>query len=218
MRYKLASGIVIKTENAAKSETQQSKFLLCLIHQLPRVASTFDYGCGKLRYQNKIGETTDMLALVDSEIQLSRLQVLRGQKGSIRHNFTHSNQISVYNDVEFAIDRRKYERGFCINVLSVIPSYKIRHDVIRTIRDKLTNRGECLFTVQYRNSDFSRMSTMDNAKPWLDGFLIDSLRGYSFYGLISPERLERSLKHVGFRIRETTLHDGSVYTWVTPQR
>jgi hypothetical protein len=57
---------------------------------------------------------------------------------------------------------------------------------------------------------------MPNAKPWLDGFLVESLRGYSFYGMISPERLERALKRAGFRIRETKLNEGSAYTWATP--
>jgi hypothetical protein len=57
---------------------------------------------------------------------------------------------------------------------------------------------------------------MPNAKPWLDGFLIDSLRGYSFYGLISPDRLESFLKRAGFRIRETDLNEGSAYCWAEP--
>jgi hypothetical protein len=85
MRYKLASGIEIRTENAAKPESQPSKFLLDLIANLPHVASTFDYGCGKLRYQRAIANTTDVLAIVDSEVQLSRLQVLRQRETSIRN-------------------------------------------------------------------------------------------------------------------------------------
>src|SRR5687768_13467680 len=76
MRYKLASDIEVRTENAAKPESQQSKFLLKLISDLEHVASTFDYGCGKLRYQRSIADTTDVLAIVDSEIQLSRFQIL----------------------------------------------------------------------------------------------------------------------------------------------
>jgi hypothetical protein len=56
---------------------------------------------------------------------------------------------------------------------------------------------------------------MSKAKPWLDGFIIDSLRGYSFYGLILPDRLEASLKRAGFRVRETKLNEGSTYTWAS---
>jgi hypothetical protein len=215
MRYKVASGIDIRTENAAKPESQQSKFLLELLGNLQHVASTFDYGCGKLRYQRAIAKTTDMLTLVDSEVQLSRLQVLRGKETSIRDIYKHSNHIHIYNDVEFHDINTQFERGFCINVLSVIPSFARRRQVLDIIHGKLRRDGECLFVVQYRNSDFTRMRKMSNAKPWLDGFLIDSFRGYSFYGMIPPDRLEGALKRAGFRVRETKLNEGSAYTWVT---
>jgi hypothetical protein len=213
MRYRLASGIDIRTENAAKPESQPSKFLLSLIADLPHVASSFDYGCGKLRYQRALADKTDELTLIDSEVQLSRPQFLRGKETSIRNIFKQSNRIHVYNDVEFQQLNTRFERGFCINVLSVIPSYARRRKVLDAIHEKLTRDAECLFVVQYRNSDFTRMRKMPNAKPWLDGFIIDSFRGYSFYGLIRPDRLEASLKRAGFRIRETKLNEGSAYTW-----
>jgi SAM-dependent methyltransferase len=213
MRYRLASGIEIRTENAAKPESQPSKFLLELIVSLPHVASSFDYGCGKLRYQRAIADTTEVLAVVDSEVQLSRLQLLRGKETSIRNIFKQSNRIQVYNDVEFQELKTRFERGFCINVLSVIPSYARRRRVLEAIHRKLRHDGECLFVVQYRNSDFTRMRKMSNTQPWLDGFIVDSLRGYSFYGLIPPDRLEASLTRAGFRVRETKLNEGSAYTW-----
>lgn len=213
MRYKLADGIEIRTENAAKPESQQSKFMLRLLSGLPHVATTFDYGCRKLRYQRVIADTTDVLALIDSEIQLSRMQVLRHKETSIRGVFKQSNRVQVYSDVQFQELASQFDRGFCINVLSVIPSYARRRRVLEVIYKKLGPKGECLFAVQYRNSDFTRMSNMANAKPWLDGFIVDSLRGYSFYGMISPDRLERSLRRTGFHVRETKRHDGSVYIW-----
>jgi hypothetical protein len=57
------------------------------------------------------------------------------------------------------------------------------------------------------------MRKMPNARPWLDGFLIKSLRGYSFYGLIPPIRLQAALKRAGFQIREIVLNEGSAYVW-----
>jgi len=184
--------------------------------KLPHVSSTFDYGCGKLRYQRIIADTTDVLAIVDSEIQLSRSQVLRGEKTSIRKIYGRSNRIQVYNDAEFQEIEVHFDRGFCINVLSVIPSLARRRRLLGLIHQKLKSDGECLFAVQYRNSDFSRMRKMSNATPWLDGFIVDSFRGYSFYGMIQPESLEKSLRRAGFRVRETILNEGSVYAWVTP--
>jgi SAM-dependent methyltransferase len=215
MHYKLPSGIDIKTENAAKPDSQPSKFLLRLIANLSHVPSTFDYGCGKLRYEKAIADKTETLAVVDSEIQVSRSQILHGKEASIRTIFRQSNRIQVYNDIEFQKLSTRFERGFCINVLSVIPSYARRRQVLDVIRQRLTPHGECLFVVQYRNSDFTRMKRMPNAKLWLDGFLMDSLRGYSFYGMISPDRLAGSLERAGFHIRATTLNEGSAYIWAT---
>ena len=216
MRYTIAPSIEVRTENAAKPDSQASKFLLELLRGLDHVGSTFDYGCGKLRYQAAIAETTDSLVVIDSEIQLSRTQILRNRETSIRNLFKQSNRFQICNDVEFQELSSKFDRGFCINVLPVIPSYARRRQVLEVIRSKLRCGGECLFVVQYRNSDFTRMMKMPNATSYLDGFLIDSLRGYSFYGLISPSRLESSLKRAGFRVRETKLNEGSAYCWVTP--
>jgi hypothetical protein len=216
MRYKIAPDIEIRTENAAKPEGQASRYLLELLSGLSRAGSTFDYGCGKLRYQTAIAETTDTLAIIDSEIQLSRTQILRAGRRSIRDIYKQTNRVQVYNDVQFQKLNAQFDRGFCINVLSVIPSYAQRQQVLQAVHGKLRRGGECLFIVQYRNSDFTRMRNMPNARPWLDGFLIDSLRGHSFYGLISPDRLESSLKCAGFCVRETDLNEGSAYCWVTP--
>jgi hypothetical protein len=52
---------------------------------------------------------------------------------------------------------------------------------------------------------------MPNASPWRDGFLIDSLRGYSFYGIITPEQLATVVKQAGFKIEHVELNEGSVY-------
>lgn len=216
MRYIIAPHIEVRTENAAKPESQASNFLLQLLHHLDHGDSTFDYGCGKLRYHAAIAQTTDFLISVDSEVQLSRIQRLRNQKTSIRNIFEKSNCFCTINEVEFEELNSKCDRGFCINVLFAIPCFERRQHVMKVIRSKLHRHGECLFVVQYRNSDFTRMMKLPNATPYLDGFLIDSLRGYSFYGLISPGRLQSSLKGAGFCVRETVLNDGSAYCWVTP--
>lgn len=211
MHYRIDAHILIKTENAAKPEKQGSAFLKSLISKLEPVSSSFDYGCGKLRYREAILATTDTLALVDSEIQLSRQQLIRGKLTTIREATQHGNRISTYNTSEFGTLLATFDRGFCVNVLSVIPFLSARRRVLDLIQWRLRPSGTCLFAVQYRNSDFTRMQTMPNARPWLDGFLIDSLRGYSFYGLISPERLTKMVEKAGFEIIERTLNEGTVY-------
>jgi hypothetical protein len=211
MRYKLSADIIIKTENAAKPQAQRSSYLVSLISELQPVSSSFDYGCGKLRYKDVMLRTTDTLAVVDSELQLSRIQMIGSSSMSIKDITRRSNRVRAYNTKEFVHLQVLFDRAFCINVLPVIPSLLARRNVLRLIRQKLRVGGTCLFVVQYRNSDFSRMREMPNACPYLDGFLIDSLRGYSFYGLISPQKLEKMVVSAGFSIEEQRLNEGSVY-------
>jgi SAM-dependent methyltransferase len=211
MHYKIGSDITIKTENAAKPESQRSAYLDALISGLNTVSCSFDYGCGKLRYKDIILRKTETLTLIDSEVQISREQMICGQFTTIRKIAQRSNHLSAYSIEEFACLSETFDRGFCINVLSVIPYYFVRRQVLSLIRSKLRPGGTCLFVVQYRNSDFTRMRGMANARPWRDGFLIDSLRGFSFYGLILPERLVEMVAGAGFEIAERRLNEGSVY-------
>jgi SAM-dependent methyltransferase len=211
MHYSLGKGIVIKSENAAKPGMQASRPLSEYISRLDDVASSFDYGCGKLRYAKSILKTTEMLTVVDSEIQIGRTQTIQGQSTNIRDVARRSNRMQAANVLEFSKDRQKFDRGFCINVLSVIPFYSARRDVVSLMRQKLRPGGTCLFVVQYRNSDFNRMGKLPNARPWRDGILIDSLRGFSFYGLISPKRLIVLVINAGFEVVDEHLDDGRVF-------
>ena len=213
MRYDLGRGIVIKTENAAKPQCQASSFLRSILLQLPHVNDTFDYGCGKLRYYPSILERTDTLALVDSEIQLSRMQSIGRDYTSIRKFAAKSNRVAAYNEIEFSVSDRSFDRAFCINVLSAIPIYARRREVLSTIRQRLRLGGSCLFVVQYRNSDFTRMRKLRSATKWRDGFIIDSLRGHSFYGLIRPERLVRMVRNAGFHVERIAMNEGSAFLW-----
>jgi SAM-dependent methyltransferase len=213
MRYEIRPGIVVKTENAAKPESQGARFLKSLLADLPHVSASVDFGCGKLRYCNAISETTDILAIVDSEIQLSRIQILKGVRSTIREVVRRSNRIQVYNDLEFANLNRHFDRAFCINVLSAIPWISTRREVMELIRSHLRPNGTCLYVTQYRNSEFNRMRSMPNARSWRDGFLIDSLRGFSFYGLIPPDSLISMAKKAGFAVCHVRRNEGSVYVW-----
>jgi len=141
-----------------------------------------------------------------------------GDYTTIRASVQRSNRLSAYNTTEFAHLRTKFDRAFCINVLSVIPIAAARKRVLLFIRGKLRAGGTCLFVAQYWNSDFTRMRRLPNAQPHLDGFLIDLLRGYSFYGLISPEQLTAMVVNAGFEVVKQTLNESSVYLMVRSPR
>jgi SAM-dependent methyltransferase len=206
------TGCTPRSENAAKPYSQASRYLTSFIAALPPVASAFDYGCGKLRYLNVMLETSQTLTVVDSEVQLAREQTLLGEpRASVRRMLRGSNRVLVANVAEFARLTEAYDRGYCINVLSVILIEAVRRRAVRLMFSRLRPDGTCLFVVQYRNSDFTRMAAMPNATAWHDGFLVDSLRGYSFYGLIRPDYLKQLVTEAGFEVTDLRLADGSAY-------
>lgn len=202
---------MVRTENAAKPAVQASRSLSKYISNLDPVGASFDYGCGKLRYAESILYSSETLTVVDSEIQIARMQNIQKHKSSVREVARQSNRMIAVNTLEFSNSTQEFERGFCINVLSAIPFQSVRRQALALIRQKLHPSGSCLFVVQYRNSDFGRMSRLPNARPWLDGFLMDSRRGFSFYGLITPQHLINLVVEAGFHIGECHLDDGRVY-------
>lgn len=218
MRYDLGGGIIVKSENAAKPASQPSKFLLRILADLPPVSTCFDYGCGKLRYLDAVARNSDTVVLVDSEVQLSRKQIVKGELTTIRDLLGTSNQRKILSDIEFCLLGEQFDRGFCINVLSIIPIIRTRKQVIELIYSKLKPGGDCLFVVQYRNSDFTRMREKSNARSWGDGFLMDSLRGYSFYAIITPDVLTKMVVCAGFQVSHRVLNDGSVYLFASVPR
>jgi hypothetical protein len=213
MRYKIGKDIVVRSENAAKPEAQSSAYLNRLISRLEPVRSSFDFGCGKLRYERVIAKTTDVLGLVDSDVQFSRTQMIRGRLTTIRDHVRRSNHVEAYTVVQFASLTHRYDRGFCINVLSVIPSASVRLGIVQLMRAKLRPGGTCLFVVLYRNSDFTRMQRLPNCQAYGNGFLMNSLRGYSFYGLIPPDDLATLVIRAGFVVESLVLDQGSAYLW-----
>ena len=68
-----------------------------------------------------------------------------------------------------------------------------------------------IVTHQYRNSDFTRMVDMENAVKFRDGFIVDGLRGASFYGLFGYNDIISNLKEVGFSRVEYELNDGTAF-------
>jgi SAM-dependent methyltransferase len=211
MRYKVKGFGVIRSENAAKSSLQKSAFASDMISALERVETTVDYGCGKLRYLDEIATKTDRLILVDSIIQFERQQVIFGELTCISEIAHSSNWLGTMTTREFSASHGMFDRAFLMNVLQIIPIPQIRSEVLRRIFRALKPGGELITCVQYRNSDFTRMSKMKNSFRFRDGMIIEHLRGTSFYGFIRPDAFRCMVESAGFHVENLSLHDGSCY-------
>lgn len=209
MRYRVG-GSLVRSENAAKPVQQKSEFVRRLLLSLPNVEKTLDYGCGKLRYISEIAERSLEVFLLDSHLQLYRQQQIAGKRTSVAEIASTSNAIHIFDLKAASRSRALFNRVTCVNVLSAIPIPAIREEVLRRTSRLLMEGGEFFITHQYRNSDFTRMRNLPNAIEFRDGFLIDSLRGPSFYSTMSVDEVLRLVEKSDLRITSTLRNEGTI--------
>jgi hypothetical protein len=218
MHYSV-SGLVIRSENAAKPYIQRSQYLTDFLRSLPYHRRALDFGCGKLRYADILARNSLNLTLVDSDEQLGRIQMLRGQRTTIdKYAARHWPHATVLRLAELAGYRHRHDFALCTNVLSAIPSRKVRSRALELLRRSLDRRGTCLFVCQYRNSHYRDLAESGKAKPHLDGWLLESKNGGVYYGLLPKAKLGRVLESSGFTIRDSWTKGESVYALAGPQR
>jgi len=189
MRYRV-NGFEIRSENAAKPIGQASKNVLRWISENVHGGMALDYGCGKLRYARILAERCANLTLVDSTEQLDRLQMIDGENTSVREYASNRwNHATILTIKEFRTAKNRYDFVLCANVLSAIPCATARNEAIRQIARGLSPKGRALFVTQFRNSDFKKASRLPDSVPHLDGWILRTLKGTFYYGLLPLPRL-----------------------------
>lgn len=192
MHYKI-KGICIQSEYAAKSVKQQSRAILDWINNQEKVINALDYGCGKLRYSKELNKICKNLYLLDSKVQLERIQLLFDEKLSIvdyvRNCLPHAKIVAVEDYPKIKV---KFDIVLCINVLSSIPTWNNRNVVIKNIASLLKNRGKALFVTQYYDTFFTKSLKDPSNIKFNDGW-ISKGNTNSFYGLIGPIELEEAI-------------------------
>jgi 2-polyprenyl-3-methyl-5-hydroxy-6-metoxy-1,4-benzoquinol methylase len=176
------------------------------------VDNVLDYGCGKLRYSSQLVKRCKRLTLVDSGVQLDRLQTISGRQTTVRH-FAGKRWATcrVLTIEEFQKERLTYDFILCSNVLSAIPVKSVRSKVLYSLHKALDPSGSCLFVTQYRNSDFRKMAASKLSSKHLDGWILNTSRGAFYYGLLNRADLERLVTQHGFRISKSWVEGESAY-------
>ena len=134
---------------------------------------------------------------------------------SIKDWFKEKFQDEVEIEVEkIKMLNERFDFILCTNVLSAIPFYEERMNVLRNIFNLLKKDGKVLVSVQYRNSYFNTYKSNPNAIMKNDGWLIKKGNSYSFYALISPNKLIDMCYDVGFKMNRKIIKDGSIYLFL----
>ena len=211
MHYK-AAGFEIRSENAARPASQPSAYLRDWLLSHSPVPAALDCGCGKLRYTGYLARIAGFVAVVDSQIQLSRVQTIAGKRTSVRE-FVRMRwpNVQAYNLSEFSHIDRRFKFALCANVLSAIPHPGPRLAAIALVAARLDETGTALFAVQSRNSYFDGWLDDPKARRYRDGWLVASGERASFYCLIPRRKLEMLVSRAGMSVAKSWVHGESSY-------
>lgn len=216
MRYKIYNH-EIRSENAARPASDAASHLVEWLKNRPRTNSALDCGCGKLRYTKHLAHRSPHIGLVDSKIQLTRIQKIFGQNISVvDYAKKHWPQHTLQYLVDFwAEPSRTYDFILCANVLSAIPCSKARAKSLRSIHYALQKNGTALFVNQHTNSYFTKIRQKPTTKAYLDGWLAVSSSGATYYGILNKNAVVKLVRRFKFDVKSAWVDGQSNYVLVS---
>lgn len=192
--------------------------LIKWLKQRPYTVSALDYGCGKLRYTPHVAARSKELGIADSTVQLDRIQRLGGRTTSVQQYARKRwPACRIYDLTQFWQGiSHFYDFILCSNVLSAIPSPKIRAMSLRSLHASLSPNGTLLVTNQHTNSYFGEARQSPNAFDHLDGWVLRSRNGSAaaYYGILNKDSTIKMLVQFGFSIIEAWIEGQSNYVLV----
>jgi hypothetical protein len=212
MHYRVR-GVLIKSENAAKPMHRAAGPLVEWLKQRSHTVSALDYGCGKLRYTRYLAAKSKDLGVVDSAVQLDRIQRIGRRMTSVRgYAREHWPNCHICDLVEFW-KGIPHSYGFilCANVLSAIACPRARARSLRALRNALAQNGTLLVANQHANSYFGEARQKPGAFAHLDGWVLQSRSGAAYYGIWNQESTIRLLTRFGFVVIDTWINGQSNY-------
>jgi len=212
MHYQI-NDYLVESELAAKPVNQTNKYVLNFINCLPHESNVLDYGCGKLRYALQIAKRVANVVAIDSSFQIYKKQIINGIHTTVQdYAKKYHNNITVYEIDTTIWKSQKYDVVFCTNVLSAIPDDQNRLELLINAKNVITTNGYVFITIQYRNSYFKNYEFRTDTLKYNDGWLIHrNNKKYSFYGLITKQKIITLCNIASLKIFELIRHDGSLY-------
>ncbi len=219
MHYKIKK-IEIRSENAAKPVSDAAAYLVNWLNNRKNTLSALDYGCGKLRYTRHLMHRSTRIGIVDSEVQLTRKQLINGEYTSVELYAKEKwPSCKIYKLEEFWTEiPHRYNFILCANVLSTIPCQKVREKSLRAIHAALTKNGQVLFANQHANSYFTQVRRKPTTRLHLDGWIAYSKNGAAYYGILTKKFLSELIPKYGFSVKNAWINGQSNYVLAERRR
>jgi len=158
-----------------------------------------DYGCGKLRHLHVFFKYFNTIYLVDTEIQLSRVQRLFGEKTSVTHyidNLRTSKKMRVFNNHEFESLTLAVDIVFSIAVFDVVLPH-VRRRMIKASYKNLKKGG--YFVVIIPRNDSSILKRCSENNKYADGHIFHHHGIVTFFKNFSETKhLINKITKIGF--------------------
>jgi hypothetical protein len=212
MLYKI-KGIQISSENSAKPSCAAAFPLISWLNNRKHTSSALDFGCGKLRYTHHLAKKSTRIGIVDSEVQLTRIQRIAGKRTTVEEYAKVTWPSCRIHKLEEFWKNSSYFYNFilCANVLSAIPCAKARARSLRSIHNALHKNGQVLFINQHTNSYFTEVIKKPTTRLHLDGWIIQSKIGATYYGILSKDSVIRLISRYGFTVESAWIEGQSNY-------
>ena len=212
MQYKVGNQR-INSENSAKPIGTASSYLVNLLRNRDYTNSALDYGCGKLRYTNYLASRSKKIGIVDSKVQLERMQKIGGEFTSVIQHFQARWPRAIIQNIADFWEQPSQKYGFilCANVLSAIPCPRIRAKSLLAIKNALEESGSALFVNQHTNSYFNKIRKDSGSRPHLDGWIRHSTSCASYYGILNRQSVIKLVKRYGFVVQDAWVKGQSNY-------
>jgi uncharacterized protein ymfD len=184
--------------------------VLKYINTLSSDEVVLDYGCGKLRYTIPLSKQVKKVVAIDSLEQLSKRQIINGKMMRLLDFYDEA--ISIYSIDSVEWRNQQYDTIFCTNVLSAVPYYIERLQILKNAKSVLKDSGVLFISTQYRNSYFNTYNERADIQRFIDGWLIPRTnKKYCFYAPITENALSELCVDAGLQIKKVFKHDGSCF-------
>jgi len=203
----------LRSENSAQSEVgPPNPFVVKAISYIRRLGGwnravrsqkIADQGCGRLRHLKIFRQYFKHIALIDTELQLSRIRDSHRSLGSTSRRVSRKtcDGICLFNSESFAQSRLHLDAIFCACVFDVVPP-TIRSRIIAAAARNLKKNG--FYCVVIPRNDQSITVRCSSRNRYKDGHVFPRGRTFTFYanfanGSPSLGKLRRQLTEAGFR-------------------
>lgn len=171
-----------------------------------------DQGCGKLRHLKILLRYFNIIYLVDTKLQLHRIQRLAGELNTIPEYISNLNILGTHISI---IDNENFINSmFNLDIIFNLCNFdvnltKARNEMLKSAYKNLNNLR--YFVLVIPRNDYSITKRCNNANKYQDGYIFKNRDAYTFYRNYKDlNALKNQLKRSNFQL----LEDMSIYRQV----